>query len=142
MTQDHAPDDFNWVGAQAQCSALSMFERLRTRVREDVQRRNALFERSDRWKFEFYEEDGDFEVERHVPSGATGTSVTAVVRFARQGRRVLVQGEDIDVEFVAIVTLDVSGQCRFLVGEAMYSDWEIRRLALELLFFGESDDAE
>ena len=142
MTQDHAPDDFNWVGAQAQCTAQSMFERLRTRVREDVQKRNALFDRRDRWKFEFFEEDGDFEVERHVPSGATGTRVTAVVRFAREGPRIHVQGDDIDVEFVAMVTLDVSGQCRFLVGEAMYSDWEIRRMALELLFFEESDDAE
>jgi hypothetical protein len=28
-----------------------------------------------------------------------------------------------------------------LVGEAMYSDWEIRRMALEQLFF-EEDDSE
>jgi hypothetical protein len=31
--------------------------------------------------------------------------------------------------------------CRFVVGEAMYSDWEIRRMALEQLFF-EEDESE
>ena len=35
MSQDTLAD-FDWVGAQAQCTARSMFERLRTRVREDV----------------------------------------------------------------------------------------------------------
>ena len=53
MSQEHVPDDFNWVAAQAKCSAALMFERLRTGVREDVQRRNGLFNRHDGWKFEF-----------------------------------------------------------------------------------------
>ena len=142
MAQDTAAD-FDWVGAQAQCTAGSMFERLRTRVREDVQKRNGLFNRDDRSKFEFYEdEDKEFEVERHVPSGGTSTKVTGVVTFVREGSRILVQGEDVDVDFVAVVTLDATGACRFVVGEAMYSDWEIRRMALELLFFEESGDEE
>jgi hypothetical protein len=142
MTQDTAAD-FDWVGAQAQCTASSMFERLRTRVREDVQKRNGLFDRPDHWKFEFYDEDdGQFEVSRHVPSGSTGPKVIGAVMFSREGSRIHVQGEDVDVDFVAVVTLDVTGACRFVVGEAMYSDWEIRRMALELLFFEESGDAE
>ena len=65
-----------------------------------------------------------------------------MVTFVREGSRILVQGEDVDVDFVAVVTLDATGACRFVVGEAMYSDWEIRRMALELLFFEESGDAE
>jgi hypothetical protein len=32
--------------------------------------------------------------------------------------------------------------CRFVVGEAMYSDWELRRMALELLFFEEIEEPE
>src|SRR5688572_17891332 len=138
MSADHAPDNFDWVGAQAKCSTKSMFERLRTQVRQDVQNRNGLFDRDDRWRFEFDEDDDEFEVSRLVPGGSTGTRVTASVRFARTGRRIHVQGEEVDVEFVAIVTLDVSGQCRFVVGEATYSNWEIRRMALEQLFFEES----
>ncbi len=119
-----------------------MFEYLRTHVREDVQNRNGLLNREDEWRFEFHDEDDEFEVTRLVPSGRSGPRVTASVQFLRNGRRIEVHGEDVDVEFVAIVTLDVTGQCRFAVGEAVYTGWEIRRMALEQLFFEESDDAE
>ncbi len=141
-SQSHVPDDFDWVTAQAKCSAAFMFERLRTRVREDVQRRNGIFDRHDGWKFEFHDEGDEFEVSRAVASGAMGTKVTALVRFARAGRRIHVEGEDLDVDFTAVVALDVTGLCRFVVGEAMYSEWEVRRLALEQLFFEEPDESE
>jgi len=142
MSQEHAPDEVDWVTAQAKCSAASMFERLRTRVREDVQRRNGLFDRNDGWKFEFHEEGDEFEVSRVVASGRTAPTVAALVGFARAGRRMHVQGEEIDVDFTAVVTVDVTGVCRFVVGEAMYSEWEIRRMALEQLFFEETDESE
>jgi hypothetical protein len=79
-----------------------------TRVREDVQRRNAMFDRHDGWKFELHEDDGQFEVSRIVASGSTRSTVNAAVRFERAGRRIHVQGENVDVEFTAIVTLDAS----------------------------------
>lgn len=142
MSQEHAPDEFDWVSAQAKCSAAVMFERLRTRVREDVQRRNGIFDRNDGWKFEFHEDDDGFEAVRGATSGRSGSGVGAVVRFERTGSRIHVQGEDIDVEFMAVVALDVTGSCRFVVGEAVYSEWEIRRMALEQLFFEEIDDEE
>ena len=148
MSPDHVPDDFDWVAAQAKCSTQSMFEQLRTRVRADVQHRNGVFNHEDQWRFEFHDDGDEFEVLRLVSSGnaqpavRNAPRVTASVRFTRNGRRIHVQGEDVDVEFVAVVTLDVTGQCRFAVGEAVYSDWEIRRMALEQLFFEESDDAE
>jgi hypothetical protein len=148
MSPDHVPDDFDWVAAQAKCSTQSMFEQLRTRVRADVQHRNGVFNHEDQWRFEFHDDGDEFEVLRLVssgsaqPAGRNAPRVTASVRFTRNGRRIHVQGEDVDVEFVAVVTLDVTGQCRFAVGEAVYSDWEIRRMALEQLFFEESDVAE
>ena len=139
MAQEIGGDNFDWVGAQAKCSAALMFDRLRARVEEDVRRRNGLIDRDDGWSFEFYsEEDDAFEVSRLVGTGKVG----AVVQFERAGRRIHVQGEDIDVDFTAIVTLDTSGVCRFVVGEAMYSDWELRRMALELLFFEEIEEPE
>lgn len=142
MSQELAPDDFNWVDAHAKCNAASMFDRLRTRVREDVQRRNGLFDRHDGWKFEFHDEGDEFEVSRVVASGLSTPKVAALVGFARAGRRMHVQGEEIDVDFTAVVTVDVTGVCRFVVGEATYSEWEIRRMALEQLFFEETDDSE
>ena len=146
MSPDPTPDDFDWVAAQAKCSTPSMFEQLRTRVRADVQHRNGVLNRDDQWRFEFHDEGDEFEVTRLISSGigaqASGRppQVTASVKFVREGRRIHVQGGDVDVEFVAIVTLDATGQCRFAVGEAYYADWEIRRMALEQLFFEESHD--
>jgi hypothetical protein len=135
----HDQDDFDWVSAQAKCNAASLFERLRSKVRDDVLRRNGIFDRGNAWKFEF-EDDGDaFEVSRVA---AAGSSVDAVVRFERAGPRIHVHSEEVDVELTAVVALDVSGQCRFVVGEAMYSDWEIRRMALETLFFEEPEDSD
>ena len=142
MAQEHVPDDFDWVAAQAKCSAASMFDRLRTHVREDVQRRNGLLDRDDGWTFEFDEEDDAFDVSRVVESGLGGPTVAALVRFERTGPRIHVHSEDIDLDFTAVVALDVTGLCRFVVGEAMYSDWEIRRMALEQLFFEEPEDTE
>jgi hypothetical protein len=49
-------------------------------------------------------------------------------RASRAGRRIHVQGEDIDVDLTAIVALDTNGVCRFVVGEVMYSDWELNRI--------------
>ena len=135
---EQMPDDFDWVSAQARCSAPVMFDRLRGRVEEDVRRRNGLLGRQDGWRFEFYAEDDAFEVSRVIGPGKVG----AVVQFERVGRRIHVQSQDIDVDLTAIVTLDTNGVCRFVVGEAMYSDWELCRMALEVLFFEETEEPE
>jgi hypothetical protein len=135
MAQDHVSDDVDWVTAQSKCNAASIFARLQTGVMQDVDRRNSLRRPDDDLIFEFHDEDDAFEVTR----GNGRDKVDAAVKFERAGRRIHVLGEDIDVDFTAVVTLDVTGACRLVVGEAMYSEWEIRRMALEQLFF--EDDA-
>jgi hypothetical protein len=140
MAQDQTSEDFNWVGAQSKCTAAAVFETLRSRVREDVQRRNGLLGRSDSWKFDFFEEGDEFEVER-IESVRGDARTSAVVSFTRSGRRILIHSEDVDVDLTAIVSLDPSGACKLIIGEAAYSDWEVRRMALEQLFFEEMDEA-
>jgi hypothetical protein len=141
MTRDHAPEDFDWVSAQAGCAPASMFERLRAGVRQDVERRNALDGLEDEARFEFSEDSEAFDVARLEGSRFGQPKIAALVRFERAGRRINVHGEDVEVDFTAVSTLDPNGQCRFVVGEALYSEWEIRRMALELLFFDEPDDS-
>jgi len=143
MSQEQTPDDFDWVVAQSKCSAASMFARLQTGVKEDVRRRNSLgrLGRDDGWTFEFHVDGEEFEVSRVEASGVTESidSTLALVRFERAGRRIHVHGDGVDIEFTAVVSLDVAGVCRLVVGEAMYSEWEIRRMALEQLFFEEEE---
>ena len=132
-------DDFDWVGAQATCSAAAMFERLQTQVEDDVRRRNGVLGRSDGWKFEFHADNDAaiFDVSRLLANGAS----VASVQFELAGRRILIHGKDLDVDLTAIVTLDASGLCRYVVGEALYSEWELRRMALELLLFEDADES-
>ena len=142
MTRDHAPEDFDWVSAQAACSPASMFERLRAGVKQDVERRNALVSGDDASRFEFSEDSEAFDVTRLEGSRFADPRILALVRFERAGPRINVRGEDVDVDFTAVLTLDPAGHCRFVVGEALYAEWEVRRMALELLFFDEPETAE
>ena len=142
MTRDHAPEDFDWVSAQAACSPAAMFERLRAGVKQDVERRNARVGLDDGSRFEFSEDGDAFDVTRLEGAGFADPRIAALVRFERAGPRINVRGEDVDVDFTAVLTLDPAGQCRFVVGEALYAEWEVRRMALELLFFDERDTPE
>ena len=142
MAPDSAPDQFEWVSAKAECTTALMFERLRVGVKQDVERRNALVGLEDGSRFDFSEDGEAFDVARLEGSRFTDPKIAALVRFERAGRRINVRGEDVDVDFTAILTLDPAGHCRFVVGEALYAEWEVRRMALELLFFDEPERVE
>jgi hypothetical protein len=142
MTRDQAPEDFDWVSAQAACLPATMFDRLRIGVKQDVERRNALVDVDDGFRFEFSDDGETFDVTRLEGSRFSDPRIAALVRFERAGPRINVHGEDVDVDFTAVLTLDSAGQCRFAVAEALYAEWEIRRMALELLFFDEPDTSE
>ena len=71
-----------------------------------------------RWTFELHEDVDRFEVSRVVSSGFTASKVVALVIVERAGSRIHVHGDQVDVDFTAIVVLDDSGACRFVVGEA------------------------
>ena len=117
MAQEQTPDDFDWVAAQANCNAASMFVRLQASVVQDARRRNGLLGRNDGWTFEVYEDTGEFEVARVVAPGFRGAD--AVVKFQHEGRTIHVHSGDVDVDFTAMVALDGSGVCRFVVAEAI-----------------------
>jgi hypothetical protein len=143
MTSDTPSDQFEWVAAKAQCTAAVMFERLRAGVKRDVEQRNALVHLDDGVRFEFSEEEGEaFDAARLEGSRFGKPNVAALVRFERAGPRIHVRGEDVDVDFTAILTLDPAGHCRFVIGEALYAEWEVRRMALGMLFFDEPEETE
>ena len=109
MAPDNAPDQFEWVSAQAECTAPSIFERLRAGVRQDVEHRNAQVGLDDGIRFEFSEDGDVFDVARLEGSRFTDPRVAALVRFERAGRRINVHSEDVDVNFTAVLTLDPAG---------------------------------
>ena len=138
MADDHAPEDFDWVTAQSTCRPETMFARLLAGVKKDVERRNALLTPVEKWRFEVEEDVDRFEVARAVPSGFDESRVVALVIFEREGSRLHIHGDQVDVDFTAVVMLDDTGTCRFVVGEAQYAEWQLRKLSLAELFFEEA----
>jgi sugar-specific transcriptional regulator TrmB len=131
-------DDFDWVSAQAACSTAEMFQRLLDGARKDVERRiNAAPDRDDQWDFEVHSDNEDhFEVARKTNSSKSGAFVT----FERVGPRINISGDGVDVELFAVVGINHAGDCRYYVGEVEYMGWEIRKMALDVLFFEQQED--
>ena len=126
-------DSFDWVTAQAGCSAELMFQKLMDGAKADVERRNgATFGRKDGWRFEFHEDEGGFEVTR---LGGSSSKESAFVTFQREGPRIEISGDGVDVQITAVVGINAHGDCRYYIGEAEYLGWEVRKQALDLLFF-------
>lgn len=140
MAESPAQDDFDWVSAQAACTAEAIFPRLLAGVRRDVERRNALTDRHDQFRFQVAEDDDGFEVTRTIGTPSDPPDVDAAVTFELAGPRINVRGDHVDVDFTAIVGINPSGVCRFFVAEAEYAEWEVRKLALDQLFFEEVEE--
>jgi hypothetical protein len=84
MAPDNAPEGFEWVSAQANCTAAAMFERLRLGVKQDVERRNALVGLDDAFRFEFSEKDEVFDVARlRSRSDGVTSPLRPIVRSSR-----------------------------------------------------------
>ena len=137
MADGSGKDDFDWVSAQAGCSAEQMFQKLQDGTRADVERRNGTtFGRTDGWRFEFHEDDDGFEVARIAGSSKDGGYVT----FQREGPRINISGDGVDVRITAIVGINAHGDCRYFIGEGEFLAWEVRKQALDQLFFGDSEE--
>jgi hypothetical protein len=127
-------EDFDWVSAQAACTSTLMFQRLLDGARKDTERRT--FTGGD-LRFEFHSDEPEqFEVNRATASG----KVTAVVTFEHNGPRIEIHGDGVDVQMTAVVGINAAGECRYFVGEAEYLGWEIRKMALDVLFFESQDE--
>jgi hypothetical protein len=126
-------DDFDWVSAQAACTATQMFQRLLDGARKDVERRaTPISGQPDDLRFELHSDSPDhFEIAR---SGSTAHA-SAFVTFERSGPRIAISGDGVDVEMTVVIGINPAGECRYYVGEVEYLGWEIRKLALDLLFF-------
>lgn len=137
MSTESSTDDFDWVTAHSTCTIETMFRRLQLGAQKDVDRRNGLTGRHDHWRFALTEEENGFEVLRSPGSQFSTGQVDAFVVFERVGPRINIRGDGIELDITAIIGINPAGDCRYFVGEAEYLEWEVRKLALDQLFFEE-----
>lgn len=127
-TQQNAAKS-DWVTKRSSCSLPKIFKDLRVQVEEDVKTRNALRPANSPYEFSVTEEGADFAV--HLVTKEARQSVA----FSLAEHGILVRDDKGQQMFEVTLTFNDQGECRLYVNEEERDIWQVRRLALEELFF-------
>ena len=128
-TTERKPDDFDWVNARANCSPAFVFEKLRLLIENDVELRNRL--RAKDTPF-FKVVSGANRSRFSVVSESISVHQTVV--FSLTNSEISATGINGPI-FNATVTLSNDGTCRAKISQKEYDLWQLRKMALEDLFF-------
>lgn len=125
-------EQFDWVAARNECSAVKMFLCLRHDVEQDVTKAKALFQPSHR-VFDFKQQGDTFTV-------FEGLRPIRTVTFSLDDSRTFIvveqdNGDGQSKTFRVALTLNKDKQCRFLLDDEELESWELRKKALESLLF-------
>jgi hypothetical protein len=144
----YAPEELDWVSARIECSASKVFQQLKSRAKLDVEKRNERLtndEKQRRVRFSFFEEPADIrEQADNYFSVSRVETVRAMEKrkdvqfFQRDETTIAVTSQDQQqtfLDFVAIPTLTITGDCRLTVNDEELTQWQFLRTALEDLFF-------
>lgn len=123
------PSDFDWVTARGQCSALNVFELLKSDAQRNVAAMEAIAKaRGTSSGLQFHTNDGSFVITRR--------QFTEVgVKFILSVDQIEIESVGVDVRFTAGLTLNDDGECRLLVNNEQLDRWQVLRRSLEPLFF-------
>lgn len=128
MADKKVPTDLDWVAVRMECSAYKMFKELKNGVREDVHKRNEG-RQNESVVFELGAESGKgFSVFRSSNAG------TEAIDFLFENNEVIVSDNQTTL-FRATATVNDEGRCKFVVGNDELEHWQLRKKALEKLFF-------
>lgn len=128
------PVNFDWLGARLACSVRQMFEELRESVKQDVETWNAhLQDGADRNRFKYTDRGNSIRI--YLDSPYDDTSVSVVFSMTRSTIDIL-DGTNGQKLFFAAIGLNDEGDCKYIVDGKEYDSWQIRRKALERVFFG------
>jgi hypothetical protein len=118
-----------WVRARAECLPRNAYARLMQGMREDVEIRNELQPDGDERVFKLVEHDDSFSV---FPAGRAGINV---VRIDLRPTHIRISNDNGAIDLLVTPRLSVDGACIFEVDGAELEEWQLRRKALESLFF-------
>jgi hypothetical protein len=127
-TGKNAPK-FDWVTERSSCSLPKVFKTLRLQVEEDVKARNALRPNNSPYEFSIAEDAGDFTVTLQAKD------VRQSVIFSLAEHAISVRDDKGTPMFEVTLTFTDEGKCRLNVKDQPRELWQVRRMALEELFF-------
>jgi hypothetical protein len=127
------PDDFDWVSARANCSAAVIFEKLKKLAIKDIQTMNSLRAR-DSLLFRLEDVDGDSSM---VIGFNQLNRKRQTVTCALIDDGITIEGPTESRKIKATITFCNDGICRAKVADKELDLWQLRKLALEDLFFNQ-----
>lgn len=120
---------FDWVTERSACTLPKVFHTLLLQVEGDVKTRNSLRPQNSPYEFSIEQNGGDFKV--LLTTGDVRDSVT----FVLSERSILVRDGQANQIFEITSNLTPEGHCHLVVNNQSLEFWQVRRMALEGLFF-------
>lgn len=134
---DRKPPDFDWITTRQKCSLRQMFEELRVAIEKDLAIANGLLKKGAGLEFKMAGTTDRFRVYIQSPYLDTGGIAIAI---ALSPKSILVHdGATGAVQFEIGIGLNDDGDCRFIVQGKELDSWQVRRRALEDMFFVKVD---
>jgi hypothetical protein len=124
--------NFNWIKARADCSVAQVFKQLELGARNDVEAANEQRKSEEHHVFSVSAEPGRFSVVR----GSRNVHPVSV-DFSLEGEEIAACVGN-EIKLTATITLNNEGRCMLKVNDEELEQWQVRRTALEDLFFGKS----
>jgi hypothetical protein len=125
----------NWVNERAKCSLGQMFEQLKADVQSDIDARNKCFAQNVGFSFKMISSQSNrFAV---LKDYANETFANRSILFMLDSRGIKVTNPaNNNAEILnATITFNDLGECRFKVNGKERESWQLRKEALEDLFF-------
>lgn len=128
---EETPEKLDWVIKCADCELKEAFQKLGEAVEEDVNIYNSRFNLQGGRAVVFHTESISalFSVSRRTHAG------TVNVVFHQKANEIEIQDEPGAQSLNAIPVLTTNGRCKFQVNGEDMEQWQLRRAALEAIFF-------
>ena len=125
-------NNFDWVKARSDCSLGTIFELLKMKLQEDVDKRQGL-RRGPPFDYGFKLVINDSKGVSVVKEGVGDFHGSVLFRLTDSAIEVV--DENGMVRFTATPAIDDEGQCRLTIGGKQRELWHLRKMALEEIFF-------
>jgi hypothetical protein len=132
---NNIPDNLDWVTTRNECSAAKVFETLKLEIEKDIEIRNDSLRpgQKERYRFDMAISADGFSV---YVDGITKGRRSIIFTISEDQITVRVKNQyDESVLFNAEPTVCNDGKCRLKVDKQDYELWQVRKMALEGLFF-------
>jgi hypothetical protein len=123
------PQKLDWVRERNACSLNTAFYSLKQDVQEDVRKRNEQLPAGNCYRLDFSSHETAFTVI------TKRTDPPKSIVFRLTDKVISVEDGDGTIIFQAGATLNDQGRCLLQIDGKEYESWQVRRKALEELFF-------